>query len=181
MEVVIYRNVSGEITIQGFERYLSALDETYRVDRTFGPNALSYTIWGRNDRYALTLQRIGAKHRLQLHNWRLAPADPAIVEMMDACIVASGLSGEKHTFRKGVIVATIYKDGKAFASTATDDLRFELSLRKETLLGCIDLALTRYTEAKARNDERAMSDYEERSKRWMTELAKIQKRMNLQR
>ncbi|WP_309121195.1 hypothetical protein [Paenibacillus sp.] len=179
MEVVMYRNISGELTIQQFERYLSALDEQYIVDRTFGPNALSYTIRGRFDRYALTLQRLGAKYRLQLYDWRLAPADPAIVEMMDACIAASGLSGEKHTFRKGILVVTIYKEGKAYTSTAADDPRFELSLRKETLLGCIDLALTRYAEAKARKDERSMSDYEERSKRWMTELAMLQRRMNL--
>lgn len=186
MKVAIYRDVAGEISLSQFERFVSTLGDEYAVDRTFLPGTIQYRLRAGEQRFMLAVHRTGRGHRLVLPYWRLAPADPTLVAMLDAYIVAAKLSGEVHKFHKGVLVSVVYSDGKPVGpprdganpdgNRAGDDPLFDEWLREETLLGCVDLALARYAEAKARDDADRMAYYEKRSRAWMNALATLRER-----
>jgi hypothetical protein len=189
LKVAIYRDVAGEIALSQFERFVSTLGDEYAVDRTFLPGTIEYRLRTGEQHFMLAIHRTDRGHRLVLPYWRLAPADPTLVAMLDAFIVAAKLSGEVHKFHKGVLVSVVYSNGKPVsppqdganseggpAPSLGDDARFDEWLRKETLLGCVDLALSRYAEAKAVADADRMAFYEERSRAWMYALATLRER-----
>lgn len=187
MKVAIYRDVAGDISLSQFERFVSTLGDEYDIDRTFLPGTIVYRLRSGEQHFMLAVHRTDRGHRLALPYWRLAPADPNLVAMLDAFIVAGKLSGEVHKFHKGVLVSVVYSNGKLVAPPPNgpnpmgsradgDDARFDERLRRETLLGCVDLALARYAEAKSRGDADRMALYEERSRAWMNELATLRER-----
>lgn len=177
-EIVIFRNVSGEIARDDLIKWKKMVHRLGLVaDEKIRGKMTALSLLQTEETITFYLYEQGTGYQLHIDYLRVKKGDGRLVQAMEWLIQTTGLRGEKFSTGRSELWRTLYVNGLVMDDGPFVERKlpadFDLRVTREALMGHIYLVLDKYMEAKTDGDRILEEEYVKLLQDFVQELSKV--------
>ncbi|BCJ86626.1 hypothetical protein [Effusibacillus dendaii] len=177
-EVVIFRNVAGEITHGDLLKWKRSIRKLGLVpeERVRG-KMTALSLMQQDETITFYLYEQELHYQLHIDYLRIKKGDGRLMESIDLLIQIAGLRGEKYGSGRNHMWRTVYSNGLIMDEgpfvESKEPPDFELRITREALLGHIYLNMDKYLEARSAGESEKEAEIHKTLQELVEQLAKV--------
>ncbi|MFC4766506.1 hypothetical protein [Effusibacillus consociatus] len=177
-EIVIFRNVAGEISRDDLLKWKKMIHKLgLVVDEKNRGKMTAMSLVQNEDTVTFYIYEQGTYYQLHIDYLRVKRGDGRLVQAMEWLIQTAGLRGEKFATGRSELWRTLYVNGLIMDEGPFVERKmppdFDLRITREALMGHIYLIMDKYMAAKTGGDRVMEEEYKKILQGFVQELSKV--------